>query len=140
MAFAGMLTKPSKLERLERQEAKRIKKRRAKRTQQRAEADSDAQIRRALYQRDGGVCRACRLPLKLQSSVGYWWEIAHAHHIVYRSAGGDDSLSNRLLLCPKCHFNEHSHLLRIVGTDGGELVTFRKVNLETGKARREWEG
>lgn len=27
----------------------------------------------------------------------------HHHHVIFRSAGGDDSLGNLICLCPSCH-------------------------------------
>lgn len=39
-------------------------------------------------------------------------EVLQAHHIVERSKGGTDDLSNLQLLCPTCHSEEH-HLRRL---------------------------
>ena len=40
---------------------------------------------------------------------------AHHHHLVYRSRGGETTITNVLLLCPKCHAEEHDGRLRLSG-------------------------
>lgn len=78
----------------------------------------------AVDARDKGRCRCCgkRAPL---NGVGVL-ERAHRHHIVYRSAGGADSASNLVLLCPRCHFDEHAHRMKVEGNADEALTFFRK--------------
>jgi 5-methylcytosine-specific restriction endonuclease McrA len=92
-------------------------------------------IRREVYARDGGWCRACEEALVFTGSLT---DMMHAHHLVYRSAGGADDPSNRIALCFECHRDEHDHKLRISGDPNG-LVEFRLVDLETGEVLRAWE-
>lgn len=91
--------------------------------------------RRELYVLDGGRCRAYGMPLKLQSENPY--TLAHAHHFIYRSAGGTDDLSNLVLLSPEAHRDEHDGLLLIEGQPRG-VLTFTKKNLK-GQIERVWQ-
>ena len=54
----------------------------------------------AAYERDGGLCVEC----------GKWVEPdTPAHHIVFKSQGGSDTLDNLVLLCNSpCHYRIHS--------------------------------
>jgi hypothetical protein len=36
------------------------------------------------------------------------------HHVIHRSAGGEHALNNLLILCRKCHEDEHAGRLVIV--------------------------
>jgi hypothetical protein len=49
-----------------------------------------------VYKRDGWKCRCCRRRNNL-----------HAHHIVFRSQGGDDADYNMITLCDFCHSSIH---------------------------------
>jgi 5-methylcytosine-specific restriction endonuclease McrA len=49
----------------------------------------------------------------------------HRHHLVYRSAGGQDTLENLVSLCAQCHDDEHRHRLKIEGT-GARLTISRR--------------
>ena len=49
---------------------------------------------RGLVKRDDGSCLACSRKLEIVCSV---------HHLLPRSCGGDDGLSNLVLLCQSCH-------------------------------------
>jgi 5-methylcytosine-specific restriction endonuclease McrA len=51
-------------------------------------------LRREIYARDGGRCRACGL------RVGRVWD---AGHLVDRIVGGQDSLDNLVLMCQSCN-------------------------------------
>jgi 5-methylcytosine-specific restriction endonuclease McrA len=54
-------------------------------------------LRRMVYRRDGGICQACLLP------VGRRWD---AGHLVDRCVGGDNTLSNLVLMCARCNRSE----------------------------------
>jgi len=54
-------------------------------------------LRKMVYERDGGVCQVCLLP------VGRRWD---AGHLVDRCVGGDNTLSNLCLMCARCNRSE----------------------------------
>jgi 5-methylcytosine-specific restriction endonuclease McrA len=54
------------------------------------------------FKRDGHKCRHCNG----RNGV-------HPHHVIYRSQGGKDELSNLLTLCACCHRAVHDHKLLI---------------------------
>lgn len=60
-----------------------------------------AAVRAAAMRRDGGVCVLCR---RGEDELG---SRLHAHHVIYKSAGGKDSLENIAMLCFWCHRNLH---------------------------------
>jgi 5-methylcytosine-specific restriction endonuclease McrA len=72
--------------------------------------------------RDGRVCRACSK--RSDPDATGLLDRGHRHHIVYRSAGGPDSVSNLVTLCARCHSDEHHNRLRIEGTDANSGLTF----------------
>jgi len=59
----------------------------------------EAEIKAQLYERAGGRCEDC-------GGRGDWRGLA-AHHAVFRSHGGSDTLDNLVLLCGKCHSKRH---------------------------------
>ena len=59
-----------------------------------------------LYTEQAGRCALCMQPLTEETG----W---HDHHIVYRSLGGADTLSNRVLLHPVCHARLHAEHLSV---------------------------
>ena len=62
---------------------------------------------RLIDERDGGCCRICGSHTGLQH-----------HHVVFRSAGGDDREDNLILLCWRCH-DAYAH--------GPRLKSFRDM-------------
>ncbi len=60
----------------------------------------------ALWDEQHGRCLVCRQPLLLPDG----W---HSHHLVWRSHGGSDAASNRVLLHPTCHQQVHSRGLTV---------------------------
>lgn len=79
--------------------------------------DEDYEInRQACYRRDGYRCRHC----------GYRGGL-HAHHLVYRSHSGEDSLDNLVTLCASCHRGLHDGKLVISVVDG-KILYERKGN------------
>lgn len=89
-----------------------------------AALNDERKRRSACYVRDGGRCRRCgqRVWLRSDSPV----ELAHCHHIVFRSAGGSDELHNRVTLCATCHGLVHQHRLDVaVEADGAITFTAR---------------
>ncbi len=60
-----------------------------------------------LWVEQNGICPTCGE--KITKLTGW-----HSHHIVYRSHGGTDRNSNRVLLHPNCHKQIHSKGLEVV--------------------------
>jgi 5-methylcytosine-specific restriction endonuclease McrA len=59
-------------------------------------------ISNAIYLRDDWKCRHCGNRQTLDP-----------HHVIFKSAGGEDILTNLLTLCRKCHDDVHEGRLRI---------------------------
>ena len=62
----------------------------------------------ALWREQEGKCPICDQKITKESG----WNI---HHIIYRVAGGKDTLSNLLLIHPNCHrqvHNQHLHVAK----------------------------
>jgi 5-methylcytosine-specific restriction endonuclease McrA len=101
-------------------------------------AESKAVNAREVYAavdaRDGWCCRVCGKFSNVRA-VGVLHK-GHHHHIVYRSAGGQDETSNLCLLCPRCHDEEHAHRLRISG-DADERDVMGKLCGLTIEVERE---
>jgi RNA-directed DNA polymerase len=68
-----------------------------------------------LWKAQEGICQVCTQ--KITALTGW-----HNHHIVWRSLGGPDNETNRVLLHPTCHQQVHSR-----------MVTVRKPRPETGE-------
>jgi len=60
-----------------------------------------------LWQAQKGQCPVCQQFITLESG----W---HTHHVVWRSQGGGDQLSNLQMLHPACHWQTHAHRLSVV--------------------------
>ncbi len=61
------------------------------------------ELKQYIFDRDGWRCRSCNSRNNL-----------HAHHIVYRSQGGEDTDENICTLCESCHSGLHLGGLSIV--------------------------
>jgi RNA-directed DNA polymerase len=60
-----------------------------------------------LWHEQQGCCPVCNQPI---TKLTGW----HSHHLVWRSKGGSDNATNRVLLHPSCHSTVHSHGLTVV--------------------------
>lgn len=60
--------------------------------------------------RDGHKCRSCKGGLKLDP-----------HHIIWKSAGGQDTKENVAAICRWCHDEIHLHRLSVTGNAEGRL-------------------
>lgn len=72
----------------------------SKRTEKAAAKANYARVRRQVLERDRHRCRAC------SSSHGL-----DVHHVVMRSLGGSDDVTNLIALCRDCHQSVHGHVL-----------------------------
>ena len=59
-------------------------------------------VRRQVLRRDGSRCLSCREKLATQD--------ADVHHLLPRSMGGSDEMSNLVTLCDGCHASHHPNL------------------------------
>jgi 5-methylcytosine-specific restriction endonuclease McrA len=59
----------------------------------------EKELRAKILERDGHVCRIC--------FVGSETKKMQVHHIVPLSDGGDDTISNLIVLCSRCHTDVH---------------------------------
>jgi RNA-directed DNA polymerase len=59
-----------------------------------------------LWYEQGGLCPICDQQITKESG----WNI---HHIIWRSKGGDDGMTNRALLHPECHRQVYSLKLKV---------------------------
>lgn len=60
-----------------------------------------------VYERDGWRCRSCNRR-----------DGINAHHIKYRSQGGNDEIDNLVSLCVRCHRAVHDGNLKVVIEEG----------------------
>lgn len=74
-----------------------------------------ANTREAVFVRDNYTCQCCGKSVK--DGV-----ILHAHHVIHRSDGGSDSVSNLLTVCNKCHTTKNHR-------PGGKLDGLKPKNL-----------
>lgn len=56
-------------------------------------------IRHAIFLRSEGFCELCATPITETT--------AHMHELQHRGQGGEISLNNSVMACPKCHQYEH---------------------------------
>ena len=61
----------------------------------------------ALWRSQGGICPVC--DQKITKETGW-----HSHHIQWKSLGGTDGNSNRLLMHPNCHRQVHNQGIQVV--------------------------
>lgn len=127
--------KPSPLAREKRQHDKRVARAKAKRTADRIDDEADRAIRLEVRKRDQGRSRFSGTILKWTSDNPAI--VGHAHHIVYRSAGGSDEAFNRVTLTPDEHDMVHhrhpKYVLDILGSDANKTLRFVQKDRETGK-------
>lgn len=55
-----------------------------------------APMRKKIGDRDGHYCWTCKASVKARLTI---------HHVIFRSEGGTNDLSNLILLCKPCHRN-----------------------------------
>jgi HNH endonuclease len=59
-------------------------------------------IRRQVYDRQSGRCLWCDEKVKWDGGV---FERAHMHEQIPKGRGGEVSITNSIILCPKCHLS-----------------------------------
>lgn len=92
-----------------------------------AKADAEKDWRalcRVVDARDKGRCRVCGR--RCDPDATDMLRRAERHHIVYRSAGGQDTPENVLVLCLGCHQDEHAHRLKVDGNAETGIEIWRR--------------
>lgn len=69
----------------------------------------------SIFKRDSWKCRFCKVKTNL-----------HAHHIKYRSQGGDDSIDNLITLCENCHKAIHNRYIVILPVKDSDKIDANK--------------
>jgi len=77
--------------------------------------DDWKRLRLAVWKRDKGKCKRCDKKTRLEKDG------ATAHHLIPRTEGGVDDLSNLVWLCPECHDLVEVQGLRTVAEIVGSL-------------------
>lgn len=65
----------------------------------------DPYISEYAKRRANGICQLCEKPAPFMNSKGEPY--LESHHVIWLSAGGDDSVDNVVALCPNCHRKMH---------------------------------
>lgn len=125
---------------LERKERKRLASVEVRKQEKASDTLSDLQykaVRFEVFTRDYGRCRAFGARLEFDGTKVE--KRAEIHHVVYRSAGGPDTLDNLITLSWRAHKMEHNGLLELEGNPNG-AVTFKEYEFRSGTRAfvREW--
>ena len=73
-------------------------------------------LRRMIYERDGGMCMLCKVRVTKAGEFKYgvyssnYLPPAHVDHIIPRSRGGRNDVSNLRLLCESCNESKGAKL------------------------------
>lgn len=70
-------------------------------------------LRRAAFQRQGGLCHWCQQPMlvKTQANADEVWDhprVCTADHVVWRSTGGQTTADNIVAACRECNNSRHA--------------------------------
>ena len=84
-----------------------------KRTQQADRMREQRRVYALVDNRDEHCCRVCGRFCNPRA-LGIIAR-AHRHHLVYRSKGGETSITNLVSLCAQCHADEHDGKLQLSG-------------------------
>ena len=68
--------------------------------------ERDQYVVEYVKKRARGNCELCEMPAPFITKNGFPY--LEAHHIVWLSEGGDDTVKNTVALCPNCHRKMHS--------------------------------
>ena len=78
----------------------------SKRAAETTQYERDPYVAEYVKKRAAGDCELCSTPAPFITKNGFPY--LEAHHIVWLSEGGDDSVQNTVALCPNCHRKMHS--------------------------------
>lgn len=85
-----------------------------KREKSAAKATNWRKVKAAVKRRDHGFCRSCRAVFGCD-----------AHHLLARSLGGKDEMSNLVWTCRECHDAIHDKLIRVTWTEPNRAKTVK---------------
>jgi 5-methylcytosine-specific restriction endonuclease McrA len=69
-------------------------------------------VKRAVKERDGGLCRVCEKPG------------SETHELTFRSLGGRVALENSIYVCHRCHRRLQEHRILVMGNNANGHLTF----------------
>lgn len=98
-----------------------LKRRSAKAKARTAHNRGVAAVRRAVFERDWYLCRACFVIHAMTLDVKTATDL---HEIVFRSQGGKQTMQNCVALCHQHHMQIHARTLWIKGTDANGPLQF----------------
>lgn len=75
------------------------------------------------------LCEQVHVRDKWRCTVCKWRQDLHAHHIVFRSQGGDDASYNLLTVCHDCHEAIHDRYVIIMPLREGVINADEGVKL-----------
>lgn len=140
-----MLRKSSSLRRASAKWKKRVAAKRTKDDKARAAKLAWDTKRKSIYDRERGKCRAFGWPtvfiLGPASKRGDPKFYAHCHHLVFRSALGDDSSGNLISISWEAHdmiHGKHARYAMDAEGNGNGIVRFTLKEAETGKVLKTW--
>lgn len=82
-------------------------------------------VYRLVTERDKRKCRSCLN--QADPNALDMLKRGHHHHVVFRSAGGQDTTGNLMLACARCHAEIHAHRLSVSGDADGVLTFSTEV-------------
>lgn len=125
-----------KAERRVAKDAKRIERDKAAKRDKLAQALANRALRFDVFTRDKGRCRAFGTSLYFEHPDPT--QVGHCHHVVFRSAGGADTLDNLIYVSWAAHAMIHgAHTLEVTG-HGNSLIHFVQKD-NKGRVVRSWE-
>lgn len=96
--------------------------------ERRAEADTNwRKVCAEVTKRDAGHCRVCGR--RCDPNALAMLQRGEHHHIVYRSAGGEDTTENVILACKGCHDDEHASRIRVEGNGDTGIEVWKPNDL-----------
>ena len=95
-----------------------------KRERQTAEDAQWRAVCAAVTKRDASHCRVCGR--RCDPFATAMLARGEHHHLTYRSAGGEDTTSNVVLLCLQCHADEHAGRIRVEGNGDTGIEVWRR--------------
>lgn len=107
----------------------------AKKRQRLDKAKAYQLVRLQVFTREKGCCRAFGDALYFEHPDPH--RVGHCHHVIYKSAGGNDTVDNLIFVSWKAHTMIHEGLLDVSGDPNG-FIYFTQKNRK-GQIVKTWE-